>query len=108
MPAMKKLSSQHPEVVFLFIATQESGTAAAKRIRAYVEKNKFPMNVLMDNPTAQYPKIFPVAAAYQLKGIPSKIIIDPDGKLRFLGDGYSSDKELINEMEAMIALVKGL
>jgi len=106
MPAMKQLSSQHPEVVFLFIATQESGVGAIARIKAYVQKNKFPVSVLVDAPTARYPKTFPVAAAYQLKGIPSKIVIDRNGKLRFSTDGYSSDKELINEMEAMIAITK--
>ena len=106
MPAMKMLSSQHPEVDFLFIATREPGTDAEARVRSYVRNNKFPVNVLIDRSTSKDSKTVSVADAYKLTGIPAKIIIDSHGKLRFLTVGYSSDKELINEMEAMIAIAK--
>lgn len=106
MPAMEKLSKKHPEVVFLFIATQENGTAATQRVKAYVKKHQFPIKVLMDEPMLNNPKIFLVANAYKVKGIPAKMVIDQQGKLRFATDGYSSDTELINELEAMIALVQ--
>lgn len=50
--------------------------------------------------------MFEVLAAYKPNGIPAKIIIDPNGKQRFLSTGFSSDTELINEMKAMIQLVR--
>jgi len=106
MPAMKKISEKHPEVVFLFIATQESGSAADTRIRTYVKKNKFPLNVLIDPADGKNPKVFAVANSYKVKGIPAKMIIDRGGKLRFATEGYASDAELMNELEAMIAITK--
>ncbi|MDN5285001.1 MAG: hypothetical protein JWR38_1275 [Mucilaginibacter sp.] len=106
MPAMEKITKQHPEVVFLFIATQETGADAEMRVRSYVKTHNFPENVLMDFPTPNNPKIFSLAASYKLKGIPAKVVIDPHGKERFLTEGYTSDTELINELEAMIAIAK--
>ena len=106
MPAMEQLSKKHPEVVFLFIATQENGTDATQRVKAYVKKNQFPINVLMDQPMLSNPKIYVVANAYKVKGIPAKMVIDQQGKLRFATDGYTTDAELINELEAMITLTQ--
>lgn len=106
MPAMEKLSKQHPDVVFLFIATQENGVDAIKRVNTYVKTHRFPINVLMDQAIADRPKLFSTATAYQVKGIPAKMVIDKQGKWRFATDGYTSDAELINELEAMISLAK--
>ncbi|MES2417721.1 MAG: TlpA disulfide reductase family protein [Bacteroidota bacterium] len=106
MPAMEKLIERHPEVAFLFIATQENGTDATTRVRSYITKHKFPFRVLMDIPANNDQKTFQVATAYKLTGIPAKVVIDKQGKQRFLTTGYSSDAELINEMEAMIAIAK--
>lgn len=106
MPAMEKISKQHPEVVFLFIATREKGKDAAQRVASYVKMNKFPVNVLMDQPMDQHPELFQVASAYKVDGIPTKVVIDRKGKLRFSTKGHSSDSELINELEAMIAIAK--
>ena len=104
MPAMKQLSNKHPQVVFLFIATQENGADATQRVKAYVKKHQFPLNVLMDQPMFNNPKIFSVANAYKVKGIPAKMVIDQQGKLRFATNGYTTDAELVNELEAMITL----
>ena len=51
-------------------------------------------------------KTFEALSAYKPNGIPAKVIIDPNGKQRFLTTGFSSDTELINEMKAMIQLVR--
>lgn len=104
MPAMEKISKAHPEVVFLFVATREEGNGAAERVRSYIKQHKFPGNVLMDQPLDQHPKVFQVASAYKVDGIPAKMVIDAKGKLRFSTKGYSSDTELINELEAMITI----
>lgn len=106
MPAMEKISKAHPEVVFLFVATRENGKDAAQRVASYVKKTKFPVHVLMDIPLQGNPELFQVASAYNVDGIPAKVIIDRKGKLRFSTKGYSSDAELINELEAMIAIAK--
>lgn len=108
MPAMREVSNKHPEVVFLFVAIKETGGDVANRIKTYIEKEKFPLNVLIDQPMPNDPKIFKMATAYQLKGLPTKVLIDKKGKLRFSVEGYSSDAELIAELEAMIAVAKHL
>ncbi|SFH23281.1 TlpA family protein disulfide reductase [Pedobacter insulae] len=99
MPAMKEISGRHPEVVFLYIATQETGIAPTTKVRNYVDTNKFPLNVLLDASST-------TASAYLIKGIPTKVVIDRKGKIRFVTEGYLSDSELINELETMINLAK--
>ncbi|MEJ5995921.1 TlpA disulfide reductase family protein [Pedobacter sp. Du54] len=106
MPAMKKMMEHHPEVVFLFIATQEIGADAEARVKAYVKQNNFPIHVLIDKPNPKNPKIFPVVAAYNVKGIPAKMVIDKKGNLRFATEGFSTDSELINELTAMISITE--
>ena len=106
MPAMKKIEALHPDVVFLFIATQETGIDAEQRIKAYVARNNFPLRVLLDAPSLNLPKVFPVLTAYKVEAIPAKMVIDKKGNLRFFTNGYSSDAELINELTAMIAIAK--
>lgn len=105
-PAMKKMVEKHDEVVFLFIATQEKQEGAQQRVKQFMEKNKYAFHTLMDKPAAGKPGAYEVVGAYKVKGIPAKAVIDGKGKLRFMTSGFSSDSELINELEAMISLVK--
>ena len=105
-PAMQKMVAKYPEVVFLFIATQEKSEGALPRVKSFIEKKKYPFHVLMDEPVAGKPDNFKVVAAYKPNGIPAKVVIDGKGRQRFLTIGFSSDSELINELEAMIDLVK--
>lgn len=103
-PAMAKLVKKHPEVAFLFIATQEKPEGAVERVREYIEANNYPFHVLMDEPLADNPRQFEALSAYQVTGIPAKVVIDAKGKQRFFSTGFSSDTELINELEAKIQL----
>ncbi|RYG20868.1 MAG: redoxin domain-containing protein [Chitinophagaceae bacterium] len=105
MPAMKEMERRHKDVVFLFIATQETGKQPTKNVKTYVAATKFPLNVLIDERVTADSQIFKVASAYNVKSIPTKVVIDKDGKLRFITTGYQSDHELINELEAMISIV---
>lgn len=63
-------------------------------------------DTLMDEPLKDNPQMFEALSAYKPNGIPAKVIIDPNGKQRFLATGFSSDTELINEINAMIQLVR--
>lgn len=105
-PAMKKIMAQHPEVKFLFIATQEKQEGATERVKNFIERNKYPFYVLMDEPLKDNPQMFEALSAYKPNGIPAKVVIDANGKQRFLSTGFSSDTELINELEAMIQLAR--
>ena len=103
-PAMKKMQDRHPEVKFLFINTQEKQEGATERIKDYLSKSQYPFLVLMDQPSAENPEIFSIMSAYKVTGIPTKFIIDANGKQRFFSVGFTSDTELMNELEAMIQL----
>jgi thiol-disulfide isomerase/thioredoxin len=107
-PAMQKVMKQHPEVAFLFIATQEKQEGALNRVKNYISQNKYPFHVLMDEPSESNAQVFKALSAYKPEGIPAKVIIDPKGRQRFLTIGFSSDTQLINEMEAMIQLINDL
>lgn len=104
-PAMSQMVQKHPEVVFLFIATQEKTDGALERVKTFASKNNYPFTILMDQ-LLPNSSTYEVVSAYKVKGIPTKTIIDQHGKLQFLSTGFSSDTELINELEAMIALAK--
>jgi hypothetical protein len=58
----------------------------------------------MDKPVKDNAELFQVMSLYKVEGIPTKIVIDAKGRQRFFSVGFTSDTELINEMEAMLQL----
>ncbi|RZK99038.1 MAG: TlpA family protein disulfide reductase, partial [Pedobacter sp.] len=104
MQAMKEVQTRHPEVAFVFIATQETGKDSSTRVKNYLKNAGYPSNSLIDVQSGKDGEQFKVAAAYGISAIPTKIIIDQMGKIRFSTSGYTSDTELINELEAMLYL----
>jgi thiol-disulfide isomerase/thioredoxin len=107
-PAMQKEMEKHPDVVFLFIAVEEKGDNALERVKKFMDKNKYPFHVLMDEPISPASGQFKVLSTYKPSGIAAKYFIDREGKLRFRSMGFSTDSELLNEMDAMITILKGL
>src|SRR5690606_32120333 len=73
-PAMIKVQKRHPEVAFLFIATQEKQEGAQERVHNYISENDYPFYVLMDEPIADSPRKFVAASAFQVTGIPAKVV----------------------------------
>jgi len=48
-----------------------------------------------------------VAQAYKVDGIPTKIIIDPQGRIRFETSGFSGDEATaVKELSAMIEFAR--
>jgi peroxiredoxin len=107
-PAMQKQIKKHPDVIFLFIAVNEKGNNPLEKVKTFITKNKYPFHVLMDEPVNQTSNQYKITSTYKPRGIPAKYLIDKQGKLRFISIGFSSDSELINEMDAMISILKGL
>ncbi|ERJ59011.1 TlpA family protein disulfide reductase [Sphingobacterium paucimobilis] len=109
-PAMQKAVNKYKDDVdvrFLFLHTWEKGsgdpTVGAKK---YVIDNNYSFEVLMDlrDPATTESA---VAKAYGVKGIPTKIIIDPHGQIRFNTSGFSADEEkAVSELAAMIEYAK--
>ncbi|MFD2556675.1 TlpA family protein disulfide reductase [Sphingobacterium tabacisoli] len=100
-PAMQTMVSKYKEddgIRFLFIDTYEQGENKEKNARDYIQSKSFTFQVLMDN-TDQ------VAKSYGAASIPAKFVIDRSGRLRFRSPGFSSDADLMAEIDAMIKLV---
>jgi len=109
-PAMQKAVDQYKDdknVRFLFLHTWERGGGdATVNAKKYVIDNKYNFEVLMDlrDPST---KESAVAQAYKVDGIPTKIIIDPQGRIRFETSGFSGDEATaVKELSAMIEFAR--
>jgi thiol-disulfide isomerase/thioredoxin len=107
MPVMKQLTYKYPNVVFLFIATQETGKDVVGRIKGYLKKQSFNFRVPVDRPALKNPRKYTVAAAYKIDGLPTKVVIDRNGNELFFTSGYTSAAEMTREMDAMITIAQG-
>jgi peroxiredoxin len=97
-----------PNVKFVFIHTWEKGEGdPVKNAKSYVVDNKYSFHVLMDlrDPAT---KLSEVAGLYKVSGIPTKIVIDPNGNIRFNVAGFNGIPEVaVEELSAMIEYAKG-
>ncbi|GHE45923.1 TlpA family protein disulfide reductase [Sphingobacterium griseoflavum] len=102
-PGMK-IAVQHfkedPNVVFYFIDTQERKADMKAYVSKYMQENDYPFTVLLDGDSK-------ISKASGVSAIPHKIVIGPDGKLRFSEVGYmGSTSELADEIIEMVRLIK--
>lgn len=106
-PAMIKVMEKHPEVVFLYIATREEGQNPIEEVKNYILKSRLPFYVLMDEPILNDLDNYKALSIFKPSGIPAKAIIDARGVQKFISIGFTSESELINELEAMLSVAKG-
>ncbi|UGU15474.1 TlpA family protein disulfide reductase [Sinomicrobium kalidii] len=107
-PAMQKQVKKHPDVAFLFIAVQETGDNIPEKVKNFMDKKNYSFHVLLDEPVAKGSEKYKIVSAYKPNGIPAKYFIDKKGKLRFRSKGFDTDQELMNEIDAMITIMKTL
>ena len=109
-PGMQKAVEKYknnPDVVFLFIDTWETGDDREKKVKDFVEKNKYPFLVLYDE-TKKDSDEFTIVSNYKVDGIPTKFVIDANSNIRFKSVGYNGSADaLLNEMTAMIEMAAG-
>jgi thiol-disulfide isomerase/thioredoxin len=104
-PGMKRAVekfAQDPEVRFLFINAWERMENKAKKKNAadFIAQNKYPFHVLLDLDNK-------VIGTFRVEGIPTKFIIDKNGKIRFLSKGFDGNTDkLVEELRAMIESVR--
>lgn len=110
-PGMQKALDKYAEdedVVFLFIDTFERHPDE-KRIELtgnFIEKNNYGFTVLLDTMEAES-GTFTVADDYGVSGIPTKVVIGPDGRIKFQTVGWSGNiDQLVTEMDLMIELAR--
>ncbi|WP_179352701.1 TlpA disulfide reductase family protein [Winogradskyella vidalii] len=106
-PGMQKAVTKYKadeNTEFLFIDTFEDGKNRVEKVSKFISDNAYDFNVLIDpkNNSGNYT----VASAYNVEGIPTKIIIGPSGRINFISVGYSGspDKE-VSKINTMIELL---
>ena len=106
-PAMKQAVEKYrndPNVKFLFIHTWEKEKGASDSAKAYMERNNFPFQVLMDLKNDK--GVNPVLEAYKVSAIPTKFVVDRNGNMRFRFTGGSpSEEAAVAEIATMVELV---
>ncbi len=108
-PGMQKAVSKYadnPNVVFLFINTRQTEPNREELVKKFIADKKYTFNVLYDTKSKQDPNKFDLVSAYDVPGIPTKFIIDGNGKIRFKVVGFSGSADgVVSEIDTMIGLV---
>ena len=102
-PGMKLAVEKYKDdktVEFLFINSWERVKDWKKNASDFIAQHNYPFHVLLDTENK-------VIQAYEVEGIPTKFIIDKQGRIRFKNVGFmgSADK-LVEELARMIELVR--
>ena len=114
MPGMQMAVEKYKKdanVKFYFIDTQEYIKDFKEQTQAFIKEKGFDFNVLYDGKNPKTGKLDLVyeqySKAFQFSGIPEKMIIDADGKLRWMSNGYfGSPSELLDEISIIVEYLK--
>lgn len=102
MPGMQTALEKYTgndKVAFLFVDTWESAEDKVKNAQDFMTKKKYPFYVLMDNDNK-------MVEDYRVSGIPTKFVIDGNGRIRFKSVGFSGNgDDLADEIATMIDVV---
>ncbi|HET8838735.1 MAG TPA: TlpA disulfide reductase family protein [Flavobacteriaceae bacterium] len=100
----------NPDVAFFFVNTFESGKSPEDRqkmVADFIEKNDYDFHVLFDPLEKEGGRTYATAEKFGITGIPTKIIIGPDGILKFKEVGYGGNNErMVQKIGMMIELSK--
>jgi thiol-disulfide isomerase/thioredoxin len=101
-PAMQRVVDKYKadrNVVFLFVNTMEKEKDVRSWIAKFKKEHNYPFRILLDNDSK-------VVSSYKSMGLPTKVIIDKNGMIRFTTTGFSGDSSLVSELVDMIELTK--
>ncbi|QHV93730.1 TlpA family protein disulfide reductase [Spirosoma endbachense] len=100
-PAMQQAQTRFqndPNVRFLFVNTREGGPI--QRVHNFMAKHPYGFTVPVDASQR-------VSRAYKVLGIPTKVVIDTNGRVRYRQIGYSGDPETtVNELTLVVEMLK--
>ncbi len=103
-PGMQEVVAKYKDdasVKLLFIDTFEAGKDREQKVVDFIKKNKYDFHVIYDSEDSE------IAGKYGITGIPTKVVIGPDGRMKFKSVGFSgSNQKLVKEMDMMIAASK--
>lgn len=114
MPGMQMAVNKYKEdkdVVFFFLSTLETAPNYKDRINALMEEKNYTFDVVLDLPNKESKTADLIYSTYagdfKFSGIPQKMIIDENGRLRWRSTGYAgSPSELADEISYIIELLK--
>lgn len=114
MPGMQMAVEKYKKdanVKFYFVDTQEYIKDFKEQTQAFIKEKGFDFNVLYDGKNPKTGKLDLVyeqySKAFKFSGIPEKMIIDADGKLRWMSNGYfGSPSELLDEISIIVEHLK--
>ena len=98
-PAMEKAMAKYSDTKFLFINSRESGDEKLKKVASYMSENNYPFHVLMDEDDS-------VFESYKIAFLPTKIILDGNGIIRYKSIGFYGEQELLDEFEVLLPMIK--
>jgi len=108
-PAMQMAVNKYkadPNVQFLFIHTWERSATPLKDAADFIKSMNYQFDVLMDTKDPET-KSNKVVSDYNVKGIPSKFVIDPKGNIRFNLMGFEGGNEIaVEEISMMIDMAR--
>jgi len=88
------------DVQFLFIDTMETVNDKKQNVINFQKKHSLPFHILLDDKRE-------VARAFEVVSIPTKIVIDKYGKIRYRSEGFDGSAEnLATELSFVIELLK--
>ena len=101
MPGMKKAQEKlagRDDIKFLFVDTWENVDNKLENSKEFMKKKHYPFYVLMDNEDK-------MVADFGVSGIPTKFIIDRNGRIRFKSVGFQGNTDaLADEVVSMVEM----
>jgi thiol-disulfide isomerase/thioredoxin len=93
--------SGNPDIVFLFINTWEREENYKESVDELITRHNYRFHVLFDDTKGS------TASAYAINGVPTQIMIDKKGYIRFQDNsGGNNTTELIRDLDTKILLIK--
>lgn len=111
-PGMQKAVDKFKDnknVEFLFVDTWEhtKPDVRKKQVTDFIDQHDYTFHVLMDQLQKKDTTQFRVVSDYEVSGIPTKFIIDPQGHIRFKKIGFNGNTNgEVKEISMMIDMVK--
>ncbi|MDR5590997.1 TlpA disulfide reductase family protein [Christiangramia sp. SM2212] len=109
-PGMQRAVEEYADndnVEFLFVNTWENGDDREKMVSDYIKGENYDFHVIMDQPVLEGSREFITTSNFGINGIPTKIIVGPDGNVNFKTVGYSGNNEkMLKEIGLMIELTQ--
>jgi peroxiredoxin len=99
-PAMKKAQNKYKksnDVKILFVNTRETTKNKLQTVVELMSNNDYPFHVLMDDNDEVY-------QSFGVSLLPTKVIIDKEGNIRYRSLGFLGETELLDELDALISI----